>query len=518
MIPRIFTVAILAAAVSAAWAAPEFAEVAAEPAPAPAAPAPEQAAPEQAAPESQTVAQAAPEAVQQEPEATLSDPQEEPTVADILDKEYEDWLKDARERTKESCKKLGRDLNSTQCDIDANIITGESVVAVPMTDPRWANARQLSYMDAMNKALGNYALQQNLNNQAQMLSKQLMDDNRLEAPSRNAQAERFEDATPGKVEQLLNKVYAVGEGYLDKQLRDLKVDPAKFERQPIEVKKKLFEDSIKSISKVAAIAETAGMVPIQTFYGKDADGKYGVRAVFSTAPSRIRLVRQMLRDGANIPPDPKMASKKTLAERFKLKGELMSDMLGTRLVWDKQGYPVLLAFGQSSVGVPRNNPTFAQRQQVARTAARNSAMNMLTFLLNSSSSIESSMSEQAGVTSTQSMVVDANNNAMSSVGTEEAAKMYLDQTIDTKGRISNFEGVKTFHNWSYRDKDSKQYIVGTVLIWSPLTAQETRAQKDALAKPLTAAAPAAQPAKPKAAAPKEVEKSKRAMESDNYVF
>ena len=512
MTARYFAAALLATAVSAAWAAPEFAEVSSQPAEPV-----QQAAVQQTAAAAQAAPQ--PEAVQQEPEATLSDPQDDPTVGEILDKEYEAWLEVARKKTLESCRRLGRDLSSSQCDLDGNIITGESVVAVPMSDPRWANAKQLAYMDGMNKALGDYALQQNLNNQAQMLSKQLMDDNLLDAPSRNVQAESFEDATPGKVQELMSKALAVGEGHLDKQLRDLKVDPAKFERQPIEVKKKLFEDSIKSVSKTSAIAETAGMVPIQTFYGKDSDGKYGVRVVFSTAPSRIRLVRQMLRGGANIPPDPKMASTKTIAERFKLRGELMTDMLGTRLVWDKQGYPALLAFGQSSVGVPRNNPTFAQRQQVARTAARNNAMNMLTFLLNSSSSIESSMSQQAGVTSTQSMVVDANNNTMSSVATEEAAKLYLDQTIDTNGRISSFEGVKTFHSWSYKDPDSKQYIVGTVLIWSPLTAKETRAQKDALAQPLTqSAVPQPRQAAPKAAAPKEDVKSRRAMESDNYVF
>lgn len=442
----------------------------------------------------------------------VSDPP--PTVSDILNAEYETWLTKARSLTIEGCRKLGRDLSSLACNLDANIIVGEAVVSVPMSHPRWVDARQLAYMSAMNNAFKDYASQQGITNQVKLLSRQLQDDTPLQAPSKNMQARSFEEATPSRLSQLFDKAYALGEGFLDQKLREFNVDPEKWERQPIEVKKKLFENSVQQVAEYKARAETAGMIPIQSFYGKDSDGNYGVRVVFSTSPSRIRLVRQMLRQGATIPPDSKMVSSKTIEERFKLSGEQLMDMLGTRLVYDEKGYPVLLAFGQSSVSVPRNNPTFAQRQQVARTAAKNTALNSLTLLLNATTSLQGKNSSSSGVTTEQSMVIDAKDNVTDTLSTEALAREYLDETIDTSGRISNFQGIRPLHTWSYFDRESQKYVVGTVLMWSPETAMQTIEQKNALNGSVSSASQAGNNTNNN---PQEAT-SKQAKETDSYVF
>ena len=383
-----------------------------------------------------------------------------PTVSDILQKEYDDWLKMAKQRTIEGCKAMGRDLSSAACDLDQNIIVGEAVVPVPQSHPRWIEARQMAYINAMNDAFLSYAQQQNASNQVKIISRMLVDDDKLEAPTKAIQTDNFEEAKPGKLTQLFNKVYALGEGFLDKKLKEFNVEPAKYERQPIEVKKKLFEESVQNLAEYSASAQTSGMVPMQTFYGQDSEGKYGVKVVFTTAPSRITLVRQMFKLGTNVEPEPNKASAQTIADRFKLPGKEMFDLIGTRLVYDEKGYPTLLAFGQASVGVPRTHPTFAQRQQVARTVANSNAINQLTLLLNSSTNVKRLQSQESGTTTNQSMTVDAQDNASFAEITEDVAKTFLDQTIDTSARISNFEGQKNIHSWSYSIEIAKNTLWG----------------------------------------------------------
>lgn len=446
-------------------------------------------------------------------EPEMSDPP--PTVGAILQTEYEDWLEFAKEQTINGCKASGRDLRSDACDLEKNIISGEAVVSVSKSHSRWIEARQMAYVQAMNEAYSNYAQQMNASNQVRIISRMLTDDNRLEAPSKAVQVSSYEDGKPGKITELFNKVYALGEGFIDQKLREFNVDPAKYERQPIEVKKKLFENSVQQLAEFAASAETSGMVPMQTFYGEDAMGKYGVKVVFTTAPSRVSLVRQMLKEGANIAADPQKASKQTIAERFKLPGKEMFDLMGTRLVYDENGYPTLLAFGQASVSVPRNHPTFAQREQVARSMANSNAVNALTLLLKSSTNVKRLQSQNSGTTTQQSMTVDAQDNASFAEITEDVVKAYFDQTIDTSARISNFEGMKTLHSWSYYDRDSQKYVLGSVVMWSPVTAMQTKAQKQALKGPQIHSEVSGSSNN---GTYKYESKSKRAKDTENYVF
>lgn len=447
-----------------------------------------------------------------DPEADTSNPP--PTVSEILEDEYNAWVKEASAKTKAACERMGRDPRSRVCDLRRNIISGDAIVSVSKNNPRWVEARQLAFSSAMSKAYKEYATAQGLNAQVRVISRMLVDDNQIEAPSKTIQAESFEEGTPSKFSQLLNKAFALGEGWLDKKLKELKVDPAKYEGKPIEVKKRMFEDSIKQMSEKYAFAQTSGMVPIQSFFGQDSDGNYGVRVVFTTSPNRIRTVREMLQLGANIPPNEQHAASTTLDDRFCLSGEEMFDMMGTRLVYDEKGYPTLIAFGQAGVAVPRNHPTFAHRQQVAKARAYSNATDALTLLLSSSTSVETKSNSGSEKTTDQAATMDAKGNTSYSEINDETAKIFFDEKIDTSGRISNFEGIKTLHSWSYYDKDSKKYVVGSVVIWSPDTAMEVREQKQAL----TAPANASSSYESKDAPTQHKAKSKRAKETDNYVF
>ncbi len=437
-----------------------------------------------------------------------------PTVHQILDKKYQEWLKEASAKTLKACRAMGRDLRSPACNLPKNIVVGKATVAVPKTHPNWVEARQMAYMNAMNNAFSTYAQQQKVNNQTKILSRMLRDDAKLQAPSDKIVTDNFDDAKPGKVKQLFDKVCALGEAMIDKKLGELGVPPEKYERQPIEVKKKQLENSIEMLSEFTTHAETAGMVPLQTFYGEDEDGRYGIRVVFATAPSRIRLVHQMLKDGANIPPNPALATDELADTMFVLPEEQLFDMLGTRLVYDESGYPTLFAFGQAGVGVPRNNPTFGDRYEIAQSDANANAMNALTLLLNATTNVKRVGTTKAGTETNQTMTVDAKNNATFGSETTGYAGSFSDMTIDTSGRIRDFEGIRTVHTWSHFDSGSQQYVVGAVLMWSPATAQYIQEQKQALREPVNAAPAQEQQTQQ----PKYEAKARKAKETDNYVF
>lgn len=441
------------------------------------------------------------------PDDHLSDP---PTTAlDELNKEYSSWLSLADQKTKETCTKMGRDLADVACQIEQNILYGDGVVAVSKSHPRWIDARAMAYTQAMNQAFSRYARQQSLSNSVQIVSRMLEDDDRLQAPSEGEYGDQS-DLTPNRLEKLLDRVYALGEGFLDSKLAEFGVDPQKYQRAPIQVKKKLFENSVQEISRQTAYAQTAGLVPIQTFFGRVGDEEQ-IRVVFTNSPNRIRLVREMFQQGARMLPDPKMANSNTVAERFNLPTEALLQLYGTRLVYDEKGYPVIVAFGQAGVGVPRNSPTFSHRQQAANVAAGASALNSLTLLLNASTNYVLEQKKAAGVVTDQKMTVDANDQSFSEEMTEQLSKRFLDETINTRGKITSFQGVKTLRTWTHFDKESNQYIVGVISIWSPLTAQQTQQSKDALNASTTSPVSST-------SSENQVSGSARSEETDNYVF
>ena len=153
---------------------------------------------------------------------------------------------------------------------------------------------------------------------------------------------------------------------------------------------------------------------------------------------------------------------------------------------------------------------------MARTVANSNAINQLTLLLNSSTNVKRLQSQESGTTTNQSMTVDAQDNASFAEITEDVAKTFLDQTIDTSARISNFEGQKNIHSWSYYDRDSQKYVMGSVVMWSPVTAMQTQEQKQALRAPLNNSAKTS--GSNSGGSNKYEAKSKRAKDTENYVF
>ncbi len=455
------------------------------------------------------------------PTSELSEPiGKDATVTDLLEAQYQKWLEFARQKTQDQCKRLNRDLLSSACIIDENIVTGDGIVSVSSDHPRWVEARQAAYMSAMQNAFSSYASQQTVTNQVDIISRMLVDDGKIEPPSKNIQVDSAGETTMARFEMLVDKVCALGEGYLDRKLKELGVPQDEWVGKPLEVKKRAFENSIRQKAEFSTSAATAGMVPLQRFIGQDSSGKYGVKVVFSTSPSRIRLLRLMLQKGADILPNPKFASTQPVAARFKRQPSEMFGLLGTRLVYDQKGYPVLVAFGQAGVSVPRNNPTFSARQQVAYTRAERSAMNAMTLLLNATTSVKSTSDGNSVESQDKSLVINANGDTRLEQNVQESAGEKFDNTITTSGRITNFSGIRKFHTWSYKDPVSNRYVVGCVLQWSPLTAQQAEQQKAALAAPLTQQ-DQNQAKETEQRAPqgqKKAPSAKSSVETENYVF
>lgn len=356
----------------------------------------------------------------------------------------------------------------------------ETIMAKP-EDRNWGNYRSLAYQAALQNARAEYIEWLNKTTTASTATQ--LFDNAGQMPEFTLD----EIGSRNKISEVLNKALAVTSGKLDAQLMEMGIDAEEFKAASEEKRATLFRDAITTRVRTRAIGDLSGIIPVKTFEAFDEKGNHEV-AVAIVASERMRqFVADVTRSKGDFVPEPNRAGDLTLMERLRTnKGALLDDF-GIRKMYDQEGYPVLVSFGQSSNPYrDGSSRQAANGRKVSFEHAKAQASANFAYLFKSSgvsSSIASQSAEEKNIGVARLEGVDqllSEESTMSFLAT-------LDKTINTQGSVKNMAGTRELFRWTAKHPMYGHEINGVVYIWHPRAEQQARALKNFTPKKKVAA-------------------------------
>lgn len=367
--------------------------------------------------------------------------------------EYNTWLQEASIKT------------TNPSDFNNMIAFGDATV-IPSQIEDWAQSRSSAYEEALITAYAKVASELNSSIKLETTSEFVSSPDTL-VDKENSYPKTFTE----KSKHLINKTITWLEKKLDKEIKELDVSSTPSQEKQ-ELQKDLYKKSINTEAVITAIAETTGMIPLMTFEATDTKGTTIIRVVISKSPKRVALIKAMLNNSHKLPPIENKKSALSIKEQIIKSPKEMMHQYGTRLIYDEEGYPVLVSFGQASYIPSSNNIEETLKKENALNSATTYAETSMTFLLNQTTIYEKTTQKLAEIYKKQTLTKSYGQALIS----ETTGSNYKEQ-INTKAKansfISEFTGMTTLHQWTHKDPNTNNFIVGVVKIWSPKTAKNS---------------------------------------------
>jgi hypothetical protein len=167
--------------------------------------------------------------------------------------------------------------------------------------------------------------------------------------------------------------------------------------------------------------------------------------------------------------------KKTIAEQvIPEEDTLLLQDFGVRRIFDKDGYPTLVAFGQWGNSYNAGNDTlYAKYQEVALKQAKNQAQNALAFYLNG----QTHWVDKAKVGNQISNYTLTHHDNFKEEKFETTLTDIINETQESRAKV-NVSGIYTVHEWIADHPVSGHEVVGVILAWSPTSEKSARALKE----------------------------------------
>jgi len=223
-------------------------------------------------------------------------------------------------------------------------------------------------------------------------------------------------------------------------------------------------------------AELSGVYVVKTYEAITAQGVTWVAAVVRGSINTKRQVAALYEGGSAYQPvKEKQAQGINPHQWFSNHYENLYKEFGSRLIWDEEGYPVMLSFGQASNWLAKGTEKYDRYDQhFVPSMARNDAIAAMSRVFNLQGSLNSKnftgtkTGEKMTITydgKTQSQMKDQVNNMITNM--DELAKM--------SSKISGMQGVTILGQYENYHPITGQKIIGYVLAWSPKYAAKAQA-------------------------------------------
>lgn len=346
--------------------------------------------------------------------------------------------------------------------------TASATVMVKPESREWGNARVMAYKEAMLKAQANYIRYLGLTVKTESLQRMFDDPSQMPA---------FSEAdlrSNSKMGELLDKVVAVAGGKLDQQLTELGIDPDEFRAAPRERRATMFERSISQSTVSRGRADLTGIIPVKTFEAFSEAGDHVVAVAVVASPRFRQFIHDITLSKGDIAPDPTKAADRPLRDLLRENPQALIDDFGIRRMYDEQGYPVLISFGQSSN--PYRGTDFQRRsdsRESSYIAARAESFANFAYLFNASGEVEEAVSQRAARNTTGVAIADGLNVTNSEEDSIEIMRA-IESEIATRGNVSNLPGTRELMRWTQNHPLHGHEINGVVYIWHPQAEQQAR--------------------------------------------
>lgn len=348
---------------------------------------------------------------------------------------------------------------------------GQASVMLRPESRDWGNARVMAYKEALLNAKADYLTHLGTSVVASSATR-LFDD-----ASQMPQFTPAELTSRNKLEEVLNKAVAVAGGMLDEKLVELGIDPEEFRSAPSEKRAVLFERSVSDSVTQRARHELTGVIPVKSFEASDADGNHVVAVAIVASPKMRSFIDDVIASKGDIAANPDKASATPLDQLFADKAALMNEF-GIRRMYDDQGYPVLVSFGQS--GNPYRGSDYQQlydNRKVSFAAARADAFGNFATLFKSTGTFDETKSD---VMRNQRVgVVRAEGRDISE--SEESSREFiraLEQEMEATGRVKDLAGTSELMRWTVKHPTYGHEINGVIYVWHPVSEQNARQLRD----------------------------------------
>jgi len=364
---------------------------------------------------------------------------------------------------------------------DLYYTTASAPVMVKPENREWGNFRVMAYKEALLKAQAKYVESLGVTITSESIQK-LFDD-KTKMPSFSQQELR----SSSKIVEILNKLEAYAGGVLDEKLEELNIDPSEYNAAPPEKRALLFQRSVEERTVSKARQSLAGVIPVKTFEAYDDKGNHVV-AVAIIASSRFRqFVDDVIKSKGDIAANPERVSSKTVMEQLRSNKPALLDEFGIRRIYDEQGYPVLISFGQSSN--PYRGSDYqvrADNRDLSYASAKSQAYANFAYLFKSTASSTEENGQKASRTTTGTARAEQDEVT----NTEESALNFIrtvDREIKARGSVKNLSGTKELLRWTVKHPVHGHEINGVVYIWHPLAELNARSLKNFKAKKVVVA-------------------------------
>jgi len=326
------------------------------------------------------------------------------------------------------------------------------VVNLKPTNSQWAKARVNAFEAAYLKTQRDFVID--------MYGRQVVKKSQSVFEDQSDDAEEFKetDKSRTKLASIWDKLVALTGARLDRALRKLGVDPEEFKAMPPKQKKTTFMSKMTENILTNAIGDSTGLMPIQTFEGKDDKGNHTLGVITMYSPKLKQLAYDIAHKRSPI------LTKKTgrpLKDQIPSSAAALSRQFGVRVMFNENGQVCVVSFGQWSHNYTgKSTKTLGRRRESAREGAFDSANAGITVFLKGRIMFERERTK--GEFSEEAVV----KNPDGFISREDVTKIV--DKMSSKLRIQarmDLAGITTIKRWKYKSPYGQE-LVGIVRAWT----------------------------------------------------
>lgn len=336
-------------------------------------------------------------------------------------------------------------------DIDGRFFYKAISVSIKKAQSKqWAKGRQMAYekayMEARQEFIKDIFGRQSTSTYRKFFQNESEDNRDFE-----------ESRTTSKLVALWDKIIALKDEQMNQKLLDAGLNPEDYDALPVQQKRILFMDTFIKKSLTRARGDISGMLPLKTFCAVDPEGTTAVGVIAMYSP-KLKQLAYEIRNKREIQIRKKEGKK--LDQWIPETDKELSNEFGIRCVYDENGIPNLISYGQWSY-------IYSGSSASMRYEKKKSAFNVADDLANANISefLRSSMSyrsENKQGTKIEHAVIYEDGFI-----TEEEVEDIIDQTFSRADIRSRSEiRARIFKKWEYKQEKGPKTL-GIVKIWTP---------------------------------------------------
>ncbi len=261
-----------------------------------------------------------------------------------------------------------------------------------------------------------------------------------------------------KVGEVWAKLVGLTGAKLDKALSDLGVDPDEYKAVPPARREVTFRDNFSKSMITTAMGDLTGLVPIQTFEAKEANGKtvIGVIGMYSKKLKSFSYSVAHKR-----PPMLMKMGGRALSEIIPSDPADLANEFGIRPAFNENGQLCLISYGQWSHDYKgKNDRKLERRRESASDSALDYANSYITEFIGGRLMMErdaekKEIVEEARKKDSEGFIADDD--------VEDIVEKTM-QEIKTKAK-ADLAGTTTFRKWKYKTKEGHE-LIGVVRTWT----------------------------------------------------